>query len=243
MDRYSLYNDDCLHILKSMGSESVDLLLTDPPYGINFQSGRQKIDRKQSIAGNTSAEIRDFYFDPISNDAKLNLDWLKEGYRVLKKDSAMYVFCHWKKWHLLYQECENIGFTVKNMIILNKSNHGSGDLKGSYAPKHEILLFASKGKHKLNFPNKRDNDVWNVPVKFSGSIKKHPNEKPASWIEKAIENSSGIDSLVLDPFMGAGTFGKLAVTMKRRFIGIEIDKHYFDIAESQIKESIKDFIL
>lgn len=150
----------------------------------------------------------------------------------------MYVFAHWSKWSELYSATEAVGFNLKNMIVLNKSNHGMGDLGGSYAPKHELLLFATKGKHSLLFPHGRVDDVWNVPVKFSGSRRFHPNEKPVNWIVPAIENSSELGQVILDPFMGSGTTGVVAVQMGRNFIGIEKDAQYVKVAEQRIKQAM-----
>lgn len=164
-------------------------------------------------------------------------DWIKEAHRVVKDTGAIYIFAHWSKWCHLHLATSDVGFTVKNMIVLNKSNHGMGDLKGSYAPKHELLMFAAKGKHQLNFPEGRINDVWNVPVKFSGARRFHPNEKPLEWIIPAVKNSSNEGDVILDPFMGSGTTGIVAVAMGRRFVGAEKDREYFKIAEERISET------
>jgi DNA modification methylase len=157
----------------------------------------------------------------------------------MKDGSAMYVFCHWSKWHLLYSATEEAGFSIKNMIVLSKSNHGMGDLKGSYAPRHELILLATKGRHELRFPSGRSDDIWNVPVKFSGSKRFHPNEKPLSWLMPAIMNSSDKDQLVVDPFMGSGTTGIVAVGMGRKFIGCDVDETYYETSVKRVSESFR----
>ena len=216
----TLYYCDCSPLLSWMPDKSVDLIVTDPPYGINYRSNRQQVDRRKSNAGEGSINVRDHYFEKIANDGSLPFEWLDDAYRVLKDGCAIYIFAHWSKWPELTEAAEKSGFTIKNMIVLNKSNHGMGDLKGSYAPRHELILFASKGRHELKFPNGRTDDIWSVPVKFSGSRKFHPNEKPVTWIIPAIFNSSVAGDVVFDPFMGSGTTGMAAISTDRKFIEI-----------------------
>jgi len=220
----SIYNNDCLNVMAKMSDGSVDMIITDPPYGINYKSNKQNYDTRQ---GKTIKKDRNEYFDQIVGDSDVPLAWLSEAYRILKDNSAIYIFCHWSKWPLLAHGVEKDGFKIKNMIVLNKSNHGLGDLKGSYAPKHELLLFATKGRHILNFPDKRMNDVLDVPVKYSGAKRLHPNEKPLSWLEPCILNSSREGDLVLDPFAGSGSTGAACEKLNRRYILIEKDKTYY----------------
>lgn len=214
----SLIHDDCTNVLSHIIDQSIDLIVTNPPYGISFDSGKNK------------------YFGQIKNDNNIPLGWIKESYRILKDNSAIYIFCHWKTWGPLFDEVSNCGFSVKNMIVLNKSNHGMGDLKGQYAPKHELLMYASKGRHILNFPHKRMNDVWDVPIKFTKSHRYHQNEKPYSWIEPCIINSSKEGDTVLDPFMGSGTTMVVCQKINRNGIGIEIDEQYINIARTRIND-------
>ena len=138
---------DCVELMREIPEGAVDLIVTDPPYGISYKSNRQGVDRKISISERRDILVRESYFPKIQNDGEVYLDWLPEAFRVLKDGSALYVFCHWTKWSLLSDAVLFAGFHIKNMIILNKSNHGMGDLKGSYAPKYELLLFATKGRH------------------------------------------------------------------------------------------------
>jgi site-specific DNA-methyltransferase (adenine-specific) len=231
----TLQHGDCRELLTQHTSNSVDLIVADPPYGIEYRSNRQTVDRKRSINGEGSQVCRPHYFGNIENDKSLLVDWIREAYRILKPSAAIYIFTHWTRWSETVKAAEEIGFSLKNMLVLNKSNHGMGDLKGSYAPKHELMLFATKGKHKLRNPNGRETDIWNVPVKFSGAHRLHPNEKPLSWVIPAIANSSDENDLVLDPFMGSGTVGEACLAMNRRFVGIEKDKQYFDVAKSRIE--------
>lgn len=221
---------DCLDVLPTFAAGSFDLILTDPPYGDAFVSGAQKEVRRTGA----SVRVREApVFSQIVGDSALPLAWLPEAYRVLKDGGAAYIFCRWTRWGELASAVTAAGFTVKNMIVMNKSNHGMGDLAGSYAPKHELLLFAAKGRHVLNFPP-RLKDVWDVPVKFSGARREHPNEKPAAWLTPAILASSKPGGSVLDPFAGSGSTLVAAAAAGRVACGIEIDPQWHAVAASRV---------
>lgn len=239
MDKLRLLLGDSSVLLKDIPDDSIDLILTDPPYGINYRSNRQRVDRRKSVAENQSVVVRQHYFSSIENDSPTaDIGWIKEAYRVLRNNCAIYVFTHWSRWSEVERAISDNGFTVKNMIVLNKSNHGMGDLSGSYAPKHELLLFAAKGRHVMRFPNGRLTDIWNVPVIFSGAKRLHPNEKPVSWLLPAIQNSTDEGKIVLDPFMGSGSTGIASIRSGMHFIGMEMDAGYFESASTRITEAL-----
>jgi DNA modification methylase len=228
---------DCIELMKDIPAESVDMIYTDIPYGIEFKSNRQGIDRKKSVARLGDTINKEQYFQEINGDTELpDTEWLLQAHRVLKDGTGIYICVHWETFGELKSQVVCAGFKPKNMIVLNKSNHGMGDLRGQYAPKHELILFAVKGRHILNFPEGRKNDVWDVPVKFSGAHRLHPNEKPLSWIIPAIMNSSQEGDIVLDPFMGSGSTGDASQKTGRNFIGMDNDITYFEIASKRLAQ-------
>jgi len=101
-----------------------------------------------------------------------------------------------------------------------------------------LVLFATKGRHILNFPDGREKDVIDVPVKFSGARRLHPNEKPESWYAPFILNSSNEGDTVLDPFFGSGTVGVVCNKLNRKYIGIEIDPVLCEKAYRRLAEFI-----
>jgi site-specific DNA-methyltransferase (adenine-specific) len=218
--------------MRSMPEASVDAIVTDPPYGTNYKSSKQNHDTRSG--GKTRHVERPEFFQAIVGDASLPIAWLPEAFRVLKPGSALYAFCHWSKWAELSPAVEGAGFRVKNMLVLRKSNHGMGDLSGAYAPTHELLMFATKGRHVLNFENGRTRDVLDVPVNPSFRRRSHPNEKPASWMLEAIRNSTAPGDLVLDPFCGSGSTGVACAILGRRFLGVEIAPEFVAVAREKI---------
>jgi site-specific DNA-methyltransferase (adenine-specific) len=212
-----LMQGDCLERMKEIESGSVDMILTDPPYGMDFQSNRRVIKDK---------------FRKIENDK--HVDWLprfvSECHRVMANNTSIYCFCSWHKIDLFKQEIEK-AFNIKNIIVWVKNNHGSGDLKAAYAPKHEFIIYAHKGRSL--FRNKRVSDVMEYP-KIHSSKLQHPTEKNTDMLKVFIKNNSDKEALILDPFMGSGSTGVAAKNLNRNFIGIELDQGYFDIAKERI---------
>ena len=220
MEDYNIYCGDCLNYMKKIPSESIDLIVTDPPYLINYQSSRR---------------IKKEKFEKIKNDVnsqQLICDYFEECNRILKNNTAIYCFCSWHHIDFFKQEFEK-HFKLKNIIVWNKNNHGSGDLKGAYAPKHELILFGHKGRTLLR--EKRISDVIECE-KINSSNLTHPTEKPTKLIEIFIKQSSDIDDIVFDGFMGSGSTGVACLNTNRKFIGIELDENYFKIAEQRLKK-------
>lgn len=215
----NLMQGDCLELMKDIPDGSVDMVLTDPPYGMDYQSNWRTATDK---------------FAKISNDDGLSWlgEFVNESYRIMKNDSAAYVFCSWHKVDVFKSAFES-KFKLKNIIVWVKNNHGSGDLKGAYAPKHEFILYMHKGRSL--FRNGRTPDVM-MADKVSGSKMVHPTEKPIALLEKFIGDNSDEGDIIIDPFMGSGTTGVAAKNLNRSFIGIELDESYFNIAKERINQ-------
>ncbi|MGO1042177.1 DNA-methyltransferase [Clostridioides difficile] len=218
-DRYELYNDECLEIMNRISDKTIDIVVTDPPYLIDYQSNRRKNEDR---------------FNKIKNDKGnyiLIQEYLEECHRIMNNNTAIYCFCSWHNIDLFKKEFERY-FKLKNIIVWNKNNHGTGDLRGSYAPKHEFILFGHKGRTLLR--GKRIADVINCPKVVSKKLT-HPTEKPLELLEIFIKQSSDINSIVFDGFMGTGSCGLAAKKLNRKFIGIELDKDYYDIAKNRLE--------
>lgn len=221
MEDYNIYCGDCLNYMKKIPSESIDLIVTDPPYLIDFQSGYRK--RKYNKIKN----------DAVQNE-KLISEYFEHCYRILKNDTTIYCFCSWHHIDIFKQEFEKY-FKLKNIIIWQKNNTSMGDLNGSYAPKYEMVLFGHKGRRLLN--GFRYPDI----LEFKRTNNKlHPTEKPVDLLELFIKQSSDINDVVFDGFMGSGSTGVACINTNRKFIGCELDENYFKIAEQRLKNTIKN---
>lgn len=200
------------NVVPLIPKHSIDLLLTDPPFGMNFQSNVRKVKLKK-----------------IENDT--NLDWLSywcaEMYRVMKIDAHGYVFCSHHHIDVFKSELSKY-FNVKNILIWEKNNAGQGDLLGDYAPKYEMILFLSNGTKKLN--GFRDDNI--LKSKKTGN-KLHPTQKPNYLMEYLIEKSSDKSQLVLDTFAGSFVTAKSAIATGRNYITCEMDKEYCDKAKKE----------
>ncbi|WP_303753353.1 site-specific DNA-methyltransferase [Enterococcus sp. S86.2] len=211
--------------MKDIPDGSIDMILTDPPYLMDYRSNRRPASTR---------------FMPIQNDTVANGKYcieqsFAEYERVLKSNTALYVFCSWHHIDFFKTEFQK-HFTLKNIIVWNKNNHGSGDLRGAYAPKHEFILYGHKGRSI--FREKRLPDVLEFPKVPSAKLL-HPTEKPISLLNVFLRNNSDEGATVLDPFMGSGTTGVACKNLSRNFIGYELDDEYFEIAKERIEGALK----
>lgn len=227
-----IYNMDCLKGMKHIPENTIDLIVTDPPYLINYKTNYRK--------------DKDHRFNKtILNDdnQKVIKEYIKECYRIMKNDTAMYMFCSFDKVEFFKTELQKY-FTVKNMIVWVKNNHTAGDLEAQYGKQYEIILLVNKGRRKLE--GKRLTDVWCFN-RVSPDKALHQNEKPLDLISQCIRNHSKENNLVFDGFMGSGTTAVAAHKTNRKFVGFELDEYYYNIANNRItreqnQTSIFDFI-
>ena len=138
----NLMQGDCLELMKTIPDGSIDMVLTDPPYGMNFQSNRSKSGPR---------------YDKIKQDDKVDPRWIAESFRVLKVGGGFASFCDWRTSCVWREQIEDAGFTLKSQVIWNRLHHGMGDLKGAFAPMHDVIWYASKGRRV--FSNGRPKSV------------------------------------------------------------------------------------
>ena len=226
---HKLIHGDCLETLKRMPNESIDLIVTDPPYPVTARGSagnsggmlQKDINKKGKVFTHNSIDCEEY---------------APEFYRILKDGSHCYVMTnHVNLIHMLNTFTDN-GFHFIKSLVWDKGNKIMGQY---YMSQFEYILFFRKGKGvKIN--NCGTSDIISVPnKKTKGEDGKnlHDTEKPVGLMNVLIENSSSEGGLVLDPFMGIGAAGVSAVGLKRNFIGIELDDNYFEIAKSRIENT------
>jgi len=220
-----LHLGDCLDVMQDIPDGSVDMVCTDPPYGMNFQSNWSKNGpRHKKIEGDSAADFR----------------WLQDAFRLLKPDGGGLIsFCDWNTSHRWREEIERAGFVIKSQVIWDRLHHGMGDLKGAFAPQHDIVWYATKGRRI--FVNGRPKSVIRHKRPSPADDHGHPTCKPVALMEELIRaTDDGSGSVVLDPFLGSGTTGVAAANTGRRFIGIERDPDYFNAASARIQKAQAD---
>lgn len=213
MNLNQIYNEDCIAGMRNMEAKSVDLIVTDPPYLINYKTNHRK------------DKAHDFC-SPIANDSnpQLIIDYIAECHRILRDDSAMLMFCSPDKIDFFKAECERL-FKIKNIIIWVKNNHTAGDLEAQLGKQYEMIILANKGRRKFN--GKRLTDVWHFD-RVVGKNQLHQNQKPLDLIKRTIEMFSNEGDVVFDGFMGSGTTAVAARELNRNFIGFELNTSYYE---------------
>lgn len=238
-----LYHGDCREILPMIGDQSIDMVFTDPPYGHNNNNNGDLISRWEAALGRGDyIPERDNL--PIANDGieanEIFKNLLPEMRRVLKAGSCCCCCCgggpdpQFARWALWMDEV----FDFKQMVVWDKGPMGMG---WHYRRSYETVLIGQVPGAACKWydtTNKIENIIRNIP-KIIPTHKDHPTPKPPRLVEHFIKLHTMPDEIVLDSFMGGGTTGVACVNLQRKFIGIELDEKYFDIACKRIEAAYK----
>lgn len=249
-DLVRLIQGDCLEVMDKLIEKGlkIDMIFTDPPYGIEYQSNWGRNGEK---------------LDKIRNDN--NLDWFQDftdkSFILLKENSAFYCFTRYDAYPIMYNCMIKSGFNVKNLLVLQKGQKGgNGDLQAQYSNDCELLIYANKGRRKFNktqlaktdgrkgaaefrtrLPNVWFDTEYNIYPKSTVNISNqnsdiiHPTEKNHEAIEWFLQISSNEKEVVFDPFVGSGSTLISAKNTRRRCIGIELEEKYCDIAKQRLE--------
>lgn len=235
---FELYNEDCLERLKKIPDESIDLCITDCPYKI--VSGGCTNGAYGNCGGILKKDKDNLENENIDYTRKGKLfkhneisfeEWLPEIYRIMKNNTHIYIMINARNLCELQTKAQNAGFKYQNILIWNK---GNATPNRYYLNAYEMILMLRKGGAK-NINNMGQKNILDVPNIIGN--KKHPTEKPVNLMKILIDNSSKINEIVIDPFMGVGSTGIACKELQRNFIGIEIDEKYFNIAKERIKNA------
>ena len=236
-----LHNGDCLEVMRSIANNSIDLVATDCPYKI-VSGGCRKIpkDGERETSGILTHRHKDNkrtdWVDAVrtgkmfaNNDIEFK-DWLPDVYRILKDKSHCYIMVNSRNLAELQKQSEKVGFKFQNLLMWDKGNVTPNRW---YMQGFECILMLRKGGAK-NINNLGSSNILKVPNIIGN--KTHPTEKPIDLMRILIENSTQPNEIVLDPFMGSGSTMIACLNTNRKGIGIELDKHYFDIASKRITD-------
>lgn len=226
-----LYNSDCFDVIGKIPAESIDCIITDPPYGISISD-----------------------WDKLFDIEKISLEW----YRVLKQTGSLFVFCGWSFEPIVRTKMHK-DFRIKDAIIYDRIK-GRGGRKSLTSTREDILWYVKGNEWVFNkelaystiikktkgmgLKNKQLcrslSNVWtdiSPIVPWSKERCKHPTQKPVKLIERIISVFTKEGMTVLDTYMGSGTTGVACAKLKRNFIGIEKEKAYYDIAITRIEKA------
>lgn len=227
-----LIHADCLEYMTTMEDECVDLIVTDPPYLMDYKTGRRTIHRdKYDIAREEKVHKFETTIDG-DNNPDLISNYIKECYRILKPNTAMYMFCNSNKVAFFVDELEK-NFTLRNIIVWVKNNHTAGDLRYAFGKKYEFIILVNKGE--APFHGRRLSDVWMFD-KVVGKEQLHQNQKPVDLLKQCIEKHSVPGALVFDGFAGSASTAVAAQASNRQYICIEKDEEYYNIAKKRLAQ-------
>ena len=214
---HEIIQGDSLREMREIDEGTYDGIIADPPYGISFDSGT----RRKVLAS----------FGVIQNDERPFVWWLYDAARILRVGGHLICFCRWDVAEAFKLAIGWAGLNLKSQIIWDRGNHGLGDLKGQFAPQHDIAWHATKGKGELY--GKRPVSV--IPaMRLSGEQLHHPNEKPVELMRYLVRAISRPGDYIFDPFAGSGSVGKACQLEGRGYLGIEIDQKYALYARSRL---------
>ena len=223
-----IYCGDALKLMKDLPSDSIDLIVTDPPFAIDFKARRSNYNRSEENVLEGYNEI------PKEKYYEFTRTWMEEAYRVLKRSGSMYVFSGWTNLKDVLNALDDVGFITINHIIW-KYQFGVFT-KRKYVTSHYHILFVVKDEKRYKF-NKIEHypeDVWIINREYWTGKIKTPTKLPIELVKKIILFSSDEGDIVLDPFLGSGTVAVVSKMLGRHYIGFEIVPEYYEFAKKRL---------
>lgn len=223
---------DCLEKLRELPDESVEAVITDPPYcSGGFNEAQKQLAKGQGLRTETIDEIGWFFSDNMSTGG---ITWLMrhvglELFRVMKPSASLLMFTDWRMLINLAPVIESCGFQYRALIVWDKGSPGLGN---GFRPQHELIILFVKGSAQFF-----DNSTGNVlrSQRMSPQKRIHQTEKPTDLLAKLLKVTTKEGDTVLDPFFGSGSLGEACLKMNRKFIGIEKSKFYVQEATRRIE--------
>lgn len=243
-----VYNMDCIEGMKIIPSKTVDLVITDPPFGIDFKAKRDNYNRK-------SSRVLDGYNEINGKDyLKFTYDWMTQVKRVLKDSGSMYVFSGWNYLKDILIALDELNFITVNHLIW-KYQFGVVTSRKYVTSHYHCLYVCLDDKKRKFFPyarfdkdakNKKGSslhyqdkeDVWVINREYWNGDIKTPTKLPAEIIKKILAYSSEKGDVVLDPFLGSGQVAVISKMEERRYIGFEIVKEYYDFISERLEKNL-----
>lgn len=237
---------DCISGMKLLPSNCIDLIVTDPPFAIDFKAKRSNYNRKGSRVLEGYKEI------DSRNYSGFTQAWIQECHRILTKSGSMYVFSGWNNLKDILIALDGAGFITVNHIVW-KYQFGVVTTRKFVTSHYHCLYVCKDEKHRKFFPfsrydkNSRDplggslhyqdkEDVWFIKREYWHGDKKTPTKLPSELIKKILKYSSEEGYVVFDPFLGSGQVAVISKSMKRKYLGFEIVEDYYKFAKTRLEK-------
>jgi site-specific DNA-methyltransferase (adenine-specific) len=224
----TLYKGDALTLLPQIPGGSVDLIVTDPPFAIDFKAQRLNYNRTGSNVIEGYQEI------PEEEYGQFTRQWIAEAARVLSPAGSMYIFSGWNRLRDILEGIDEAGLATINHLIW-KYQFGVFTKK-KFVTSHYHILFVVKNPKQYTF-NKIDHypeDVWVINREYWKGRMKTPTKLPSELVKKILRYSSNPGDLILDPFLGSGTVAVVAQQEGRHFLGFEVVPEYCAFAQDAL---------
>lgn len=223
-------NDDCLKIMSTMEKNTIDLILTDPPYIISRETNFSKGGGDEAKYGSISMDFGNWDWGEGIDMEK----YFSEAYRILKKGGTIIMFYDIFKMETIKNIAEKLGFKQPRIGFWNKTNAVPINARINYlSNSREYFISFCKGKKGV-FNSYYDKGVYDYPI-VSGKERVHPTQKPYRLMVDLINTHTNPGDVVLDTFSGSGVTMRACKDLDRNGIGIEIDEKYYQLSKSLIK--------
>ena len=249
-----IYNGDCVEILNGAIEEnSIDLIFADPPYNL---SGNALKWIGNKTGGDWNMVNENWDRIPDVEYLRFTENWIKGCYKVLKKSGSIYVASSYHNLAEIIMTLKLLNFKINNIITWYKTNAMPNMTKRVFTHSTEFVVWAVKGSgwtfnyetaKEINPEKQKDGkikqmrDLWKMPlvqgkerIRSKNGKALHPTQKPEEMLKRIILTCSNENDTVLDPFLGSGTTAVIAQKFGRKWIGIEKEKKYVEIAEKRL---------
>lgn len=244
----NIYNLNCIEGMQFVPKNKINLVITDPPFAIDFKAQKANYNRLSSrvMSGYNEIKAKDYY--------DFTFAWMSEVYRILKDSGSMFVFSGWNNLKDILRAIDDVGFTTINHIIwkyqfgvVTKKKFVTSHYHCLYVCKNDKLRkfypfsrFSKESKNNqgrsLHYKDKED--VWEIKREYWTGDEKTPTKLPLELIEKILQYSSKKNDIVLDPFLGSGQVAVASKSLHRQYLGFEIVPRYYQFAKKRLDKNL-----
>ncbi|MBI2977389.1 MAG: site-specific DNA-methyltransferase, partial [Rhodospirillales bacterium] len=243
----TIIEGDCIQVMAGLRPESIDMVFADPPYNLQLAGELLRPENQRRVEGVDNAWD---HFEDFATYDRFTKAWLAAARRLLKPDGTLWVIGSYHNIFRVGAILQDLGFWMLNDVVWRKTNPMPNFKGRRFTNAHETLIWCSRDKdsrYRFNYEAMKNlneevqmRSDWLLPLctgaerlKKNGK-KAHPTQKPESLLHRAILATTEVDDVVLDPFFGSGTTGAVAKKLGRRYLGIEQDADYVNLARERL---------